>query len=103
MAIGFDEFDGVGREIVFTFAAFGFGRFGYGLAGMIKVETLVGGQKAFVAQMPLANASGCIAGFAQIFGKRLLFKWEMLIDDRVQQLLRCAIRPARQVSREMQA
>src|SRR5437870_9695498 len=70
---------------------------------MIEIETLVGRQKAGAAEMPFADACRRVARVMEALGDGLFREGQLLLDDRMEQLLRRTVRASWQISREMQA
>ena len=70
---------------------------------MIEIETLVGRQKAGAAEMPFADARRRVARVMEALGQGFFREGQLLLDDRMDQLLRRTIRAPRQVGCEVQA
>ena len=74
-----------------------------GLAGVIQIKAPLGRQRAFAAEMPLADAGSRVTIGFQRFGQSDFLQWKFLTDFRVQKLLRGRIRSAWEVGCKMEA
>ena len=101
--IGFDE--GLRRRSlgVFTFATFGVGGLGVGVAGVVRVKALFQRAEPLATDVPLSNRGGNITGRLEILGNHFLLQRHLHLDFRMKQFLRNAVGPPRQKCCEMQA
>jgi hypothetical protein len=103
ITILFHKLERARREVVFALAAFRRGRFRHGVTGMIEIEALICGQKARATEVPFADARGRVAGVVQALGKSPFRERQLLFNERMKKFLRHAVRPSREIRRQVQA
>ena len=97
------ELDGATGQLVLALAPLGLGRRRVGPAGVDHVEAVLVGAEAGAAEVPLADAGRGVTGVLQILGDGLLVERQLLVDLRVEQLLRRGVGAAGQEGGQVQA
>lgn len=98
-----DELLGGLGDGTFVFSACGGGRAGVFRKERCDVESLFGWSESFATEVPFAEHSGGVTIFSKELGQGLFFERELPFDDRLNELLRRSVGPAREVVGEVKA